>query len=334
LFGAWATTGEEIIVVRRSESSIEVHCHGGAAAAEAILASLSAAGCTILPWQEFIAGDEPSPIRAAARIALAACATQRTATILLDQYRGVLEKAIERVISQLHAGDPAAAISELRELSAWRSFGRHLTSPWRVVIAGPPNVGKSTLINALVGYERAIVFDQPGTTRDVVTAGVAIDGWPIELADTAGLRDGGDALEQSGAVRAREALTSADLLILVLDVTQPGSPEIQNLVREHAGALLVYNKCDLLPANCAAPQIPSGWPTGLIASAKTGINLSALCEKIARRLVPRVPPSGTAIPFTAEQSDAIQYALADAQAGRCGEAIANLASLVAAEHGQ
>jgi tRNA modification GTPase len=334
LFGSWATTGEEIIVVRRSESSIEVHCHGGAAAAEAILASLSAAGCTILPWQEFIAGEEPSRIRAAARIALAACATRRTATILLDQYRGALDKAIERVISQLHAGESAMAIAELRELSAWTSFGRHLTSPWRVVIAGPPNVGKSTLINALVGYERAIVFDQPGTTRDVVTAGVAIDGWPIELADTAGLRDGGDALEQSGAVRAREAIMSADLVILVLDVTQSGSPQNQNLVREHPGALVVYNKCDLLPANSAAPQIPAGFPTGLLASAKTGRNLSALCENISQRLVPRVPPAETAIAFTVEQSDAIQYALTDAQAGDFNEAIANLASLVAAKHPQ
>ena len=73
-----------------------------------------------------------------------------------------------------------------------------ISSSSAVVLSGAPNVGKSSLINALVGYERAIVFAEPGTTRDVVTAGTAVDGWPIELADTAGLRESTDPLEAAG----------------------------------------------------------------------------------------------------------------------------------------
>jgi tRNA modification GTPase len=331
LYGTWAPTGEEVIIVRRDESNIEVHCHGGAAAAEAILASLAAAGCAIIQWQEFIASQELSPIRAAARIALASCATQRTATILLDQYRGALEGAIKRVTEQLTRSHPALAVTELRELLTWTDFGQHLSTPWRVVIVGPPNVGKSTLINALVGYERAIVFDQPGTTRDVVTAGAAIDGWPIELADTAGLRSGGDTLEQEGARRARAALQSADQAILVFDITQAWSQEDERLASELPGALIVYNKCDLL-ADEKATQPAADRPGGLLASAKTGLHLPVLYEQIARRLVPCVPVAGSAIPFTAEQAAGIRSALAYVEDGHYPEAMAILARLVATEH--
>jgi tRNA modification GTPase len=71
-------------------------------------------------------------------------------------------------------------------------LGRHLTRPWRVVVAGAPNVGKSSLINALAGFTRTVVTAVPGTTRDVVATAAAIDGWPVELIDTAGLRLTGD----------------------------------------------------------------------------------------------------------------------------------------------
>ena len=73
------------------------------------------------------------------------------------------------------------------------------------MLAGRPNVGKSSLTNALLGYTRSIVFDQPGTTRDVVTATTAIDGWPIEFSDTAGLREGSEPLEAAGIERAASA---------------------------------------------------------------------------------------------------------------------------------
>ena len=334
LYGRWVTTGEDVVVARRGESRVEIHCHGGAAASRAILDALAAAGCQIEGWQEFIRADEPTPIRAAAHIALAAATTERTAAILLDQYQGALEAAIENAIREFQQGDTESALRRIRELLGWADFGAHLTSPWQVAIAGPPNVGKSTLINALVGYERAIVFDQPGTTRDVVTAQTAIDGWPIELADTAGLRSATDPLEVAGVKRARAQLRAADLAILVFDVTQPWSEELQQLATEWPNSLVVHNKADLLAADHSAAASPPGRPVGVLASAKSGWNVPALLNAIVERLVPVIPSPGAPIPFATELSAALQNVLHHAERGHIEQAVAMLARLVAAGAGK
>jgi tRNA U34 5-carboxymethylaminomethyl modifying GTPase MnmE/TrmE len=127
-------------------------------------------------------------------------------------------------------------------------------------------------------------------------------------------------------------MKSADLVVMVFDATGPWSPENENLVREHHGALIVHNKSDLLTDNRTANRGTGDRPEGLLASAKTGLNLPALCEQISRRLVPRVPPAGLSIPFTAEQTGAIRHALAYAEAGQGHEAATILSRLVATEH--
>ena len=204
VYGRWGgEQAEDVIACRRSESLVEVHCHGGTAAVWRIIDDLLAAGAREEAWAEYVARGEASPIRAAARIALAQATTARTAEILLDQYHGALETTLQQIAAALDAGaeDLSAAQSEMQELLARAAWGLHLTQPWRVVVAGPPNVGKSSLVNALVGYQRAIVHDQPGTTRDVVTALTALEGWPIELCDTAGWRESDDELETAGIAR-------------------------------------------------------------------------------------------------------------------------------------
>src|SRR4029453_3197945 len=96
--------------------------------------------------------------------------------------------AVRQVVAEITREDWSDAVELLGAVLEFAELGQHLTAPWRVVLAGPPNVGKSSLINALAGYQRTIVSHVPGTTRDVVTTTTAIDGWPVELADTAGLR--------------------------------------------------------------------------------------------------------------------------------------------------
>ena len=167
-----------------------------------------------------------------------------------------------------------------------------------MAIAGPPNVGKSSLLNALVGFERSIVFDQPGTTRDLVSIATAIDGWPIELIDTAGLRTGAEKLEAAGIERAQRQIREADLVIWVREVgrgeTGPEPP---------TDAVRVLNKIDLIDAGsrvAGGPKEQSGQPL-LLTSTTTGEGIVELAVEIVRRLVGDPPAPGDAVPFAAEQ---------------------------------
>jgi tRNA modification GTPase len=165
-------------------------------------------------------------------------------------------------------------------------------------LAGRPNVGKSSLLNALAGHDRAIVHPTAGTTRDAVTHATAIEGWPVELCDTAGLRDSENAIEQAGIELARERLADADLIILVRDQTEPWAAEDQAILDQWPKALVVHNKCDLAASRGARPA-------GLSVSALCGSGIEQLLQTISDRLVPDPPPPGAAVPFTREQIDAI-----------------------------
>jgi tRNA modification GTPase len=261
--------------------------------------ALATAGCRPVAWRDWIARQEPDPIAAAARTALAGAQTERTAAVLLDQYHGALRQALEETELLLRMGDQAAARRSIETLLARAILGRHLVRPWQVVLAGPVNVGKSSLINALVGYPRAIVHPAAGTTRDVVPVQTAIAGWPVELCDTAGLRSATHPVEQAGVARAEEGLAAADLVVLVFDRSAAWSAADQALVDAWPQTLVVYNKCDLPPAGGLRPE-------GLCTSALRGDGLHALPHAIAARLVPDPPPAGAAVPFTEEQVERLR----------------------------
>ena len=240
--------GDEVVVRRPQHDVVEVHCHGGPSVATRLVEALTAAGGTQVSPQEWLRSNHASPIAAAARAALAKATTLRAAAILLDQYHGALERALEKILDQLHRGEDSAAAESIEGLLAVAPCGCHLVEPWRVVVAGRPNVGKSSLVNALLGFRRAIVHDTPGTTRDLLTARTAIDGWPIELCDTAGLRDAEHILEQEGINLARQRAESASLVLLVFDATRRWSDEDSDACRHFPNAILVFNKIDLLEA--------------------------------------------------------------------------------------
>jgi len=296
--------GEEVVVSRRTPEAVELHCHGGRAAVARIEEALAERGCPAVSWQAWVAERHGHSIVVAARIALAAARTARTAAILLDQHNGALGRAATEIDRWLCAGEAARAAEGLALLLSRAGVGRHLVEPWRVVLAGPPNVGKSSLINALVGYARAIVDPRAGTTRDVVSAATAIEGWPVALSDTAGLRESGRALERAGIELARRRVASADLLLLVFDLSRPWSSEQHALVEAHPRALIVLNKCDL------PPRPDSRRPDGPVVSALTGQGLDRLTAAIARHLVGDPPPPGAAVPFTPDQIEALEVAAA------------------------
>jgi tRNA modification GTPase len=302
VLGRWGETSEELVACRISDERVELHCHGGRVAAESILGTLVAHGCQRLGWPSWIEREEPDPIAAAARLALAEARTERTAGILLQQYAGALRSELAGILQNLDQGNAAEAAGRLQILADRACLGRHLTEPWQVVLAGRPNVGKSSLINALVGYQRAIVFDQPGTTRDVVTAATAFDGWPVALSDTAGLRTTGDPLESAGIERATRQMEAADCLLLIFDAAQPWTVDDAELAAAWPRALIVHNKSDLAAA-------PDARPPGIWASAVTGQGLDAMIHRVVDRLVPQPPAEGAAVPFTPQQQETIRVAL-------------------------
>jgi len=299
--GRWRTgagTGEELVVCNRSDW-VEIHCHGGTAAARAVIESLVEDGSREVPWAEFawhLASDDFS---AEARIALAQARTERTAAILLDQLRGALREEWRIIESLVASGRSSEAIQRLEQLRSRSQIGLHLTQPFRVVLCGPPNVGKSSLINALLGYQRSVIFHQPGTTRDVLSSHTALDGWPVELSDTAGLREATDPIEAAGVDRARLELQRADLAVIVFDASQPQREMEVQLKSRLPKALAVYNKCDLVRGG--TPPSP-----GLATSALTGEGIETLLTAISQALVPDAPMPGTPLPFTHRQVEMLE----------------------------
>jgi tRNA modification GTPase len=271
--------GDEVILARTGHDSVEIHCHGGRRVVRWVIEQFLARGCV-----ESETDDRPTPARL-----LPFAPTLRTASILLDQLHGAFDSAVRAI---LDTGDRET----LAELARYAPVGRHLLTPWKVVIAGPPNVGKSSLVNALAGYQRTVVSDVAGTTRDVVTVPLALDGWPVEVADTAGLR-GAEGLELQGIERAKRVLAVADLVVWLRDATAPAA----ETAPEDVPGLVVWNKVDR-----ATRTLP-----GLGVSARTGAGIPELVAEMVRRLVPHPPPPGAAVPYTPELAAHIEAAASD-----------------------
>jgi tRNA modification GTPase len=177
----------------------------------------------------------------------------------------------------------AAVRRPLEELSASFAYGKLVHEGLTLAIVGRPNVGKSSLFNRLVERERAIVTAQPGTTRDLVSETVAIGGIPVQLVDTAGIRRALDEAESIGIRKSMEALADADLVLVVLDATQPISDEDRELLSQVAGrsAIAVENKVDVAGSQLSAvsAQLPR-----VRTSALTGEGIPELRAAILRHV--------------------------------------------------
>jgi tRNA modification GTPase len=310
-FGA-DVADDAVLAVKQASPApwVEIHCHGGREIVRSLLESLAARGAKTCTWQQLekLTGDDP--LRTSALAALAAARTARTAAILLDQAHGGFGRAVTAILADAEAGRTGEAAAKLADLHRFAAVGRHLTTPWRVTVAGAPNVGKSSLVNAIAGYQRCIVAPTPGTTRDVVTTQVAIDGWPVELADTAGQRSDAEALEAVGIMLARDTAAAADLCLWVLDASVPPvwpEPPLDSVE-------LVVNKIDLPPAWDFAEA-----KDAIRGSALTGAGIAELCQAIAEWLVPEPPPAGCAVPFTHELCDCVEQTIDLFRAGRFAE---------------
>jgi tRNA modification GTPase len=171
----------------------------------------------------------------------------------------------------------------LSALEASFSRGRIVHDGLTLAIVGRPNAGKSSLFNRLAERDRAIVTPTPGTTRDTVSERISLDGIPLELVDTAGLREAHDVAEQLGIARSREALADAALVLIVLDATQPLNEEEHDLLLAVQGrpALVAMNKRDLAEASVAGSAALDGVSV-IATSALTGEGVAELrCRIVA-----------------------------------------------------
>ncbi len=319
--------GDEVILaVRATEPKVwtEYHCHGGKLVTEWLMKLFANEDCEAISWADFIARSEncSSKDTIALRF-LPEARTLRTASILLDQYHGAYLRAVREAMTALMNNDVEKAQTMIQALLRHADVGLHLTRPWRIAVAGLPNAGKSSLVNALAGYQRSVVAPIPGTTRDVVTTTLAFHGWPVELSDTAGLRQSADDLEREGVARARRALEDTDLCLWVIDVTgelPPGKDAFAAQNKLPVSRILpVLNKTDL----------PSAWDVSrfldaVAVSALTGAGIDALITRMIQRLIPDDPLPGAAVPYSPERIQCLRISQGHIANGEIESALTSL----------
>ena len=284
----------------------EIHCHGGRAAARAVLSRVLSLGARVADSGEFtlraFLNGRMDLSEAEAVMGLIRADSEAARRMSLSQLTGgvsrfVLEArdALTRMLSAIEAAgdfpdevDEAVTAGEVLEEAKRLSTAiagrcneqgaRMVREGVRVAICGRPNVGKSSLLNALLGSSRAIVTDIPGTTRDVLTERMTISGLPVLLSDTAGQRETGDAVERIGVTRAREEMQNADVVLLLLD----GSAALQDedralLSQADERTVILRTKADLPGADWSAEGAIS-------LSAKTGEGMDRLLEALRERV--------------------------------------------------
>ena len=297
-----------------AEDVVEIACHGSPVVLRFCLEAALRAGARVAEPGEFtlraFANGRIDLPRAEAVRDLIDATTLYQAKVAAQQADGSLartlaplKKQILDLVARLEAGidfaedatseidipesgDILPVIDAVRDrvdaLAKSYSYGRYIHDGFHLAIVGRPNVGKSSLFNALLESDRAIVTEIPGTTRDLVAENAAIGGVPVRLIDTAGIRTSDDRIESLGIERSYAALADADLVLLVIDISQGLEADDEALlerVRSSGPHILVGNKCDL-------PQVVHVGGNLELVSATTGTGIEGLRKAILVRLAP------------------------------------------------
>lgn len=302
-----------------AEDVVEIQCHGGEIAAERVLKRVLEAGCAVAEPGEFtkraFLNGRIDLAQAEAVMGLISARSEAAARASVRQLTGGVSARIKPIMDDLTGImalieasddfpdeiDEDAGSEELRGRIAPveaallglidERAARIVTGGSSVVLAGRPNVGKSSIMNAMTGAERAIVTDIPGTTRDVLTANVMINGVSVELTDTAGIRETGDVVEKIGVERAERAMEQADMVLIVLDADCGLDESDRELLEKADGRCLVcVNKTDI-GSEIDAGLISEEYNIPVLEiSARTGQGMEALKAEIAARIAPAEPP--------------------------------------------
>lgn len=275
------------------EDTVELHCHGGMALSRRVLRAALDAGARAAQAGEFskraFLNGKVDLLQAEAVLDVIRAQTDESAKVAVEQLEGGLSRSVGRIFDELLAlcADveatldfseeelPELVVGDLKErlsrilgdtsglIETWNQ-GRILREGLRVVIAGRPNAGKSTLLNALLGMDRAIVSHHAGTTRDVIEESVVVGGVVLRVSDTAGLRETMCDIEAEGIRRSIKTLGTSDLCIYVVDASGGLSgDDISFLLRAQADGrelVVVLNKLDLHPEESVVSRLPVGIP--------------------------------------------------------------------------
>ena len=332
------------------EDSAEFHCHGSPVVLRELLSALFAAGARQAGPGEFtqraFLNGRLDLTEAEAVVDLIDAETAAAARNAAAQLSGSLRRDFQAVtdalldiatrfyavvdypdedIPDIHPEEVdqalTAAGNTLARLLATCGRGRVLKNGVATAIVGRPNAGKSSLLNALAGYERAIVTDIPGTTRDTVEESVVCGGVRLRLMDTAGIRDTQDTVERLGVERSRQALERSDLALAVVDTAAGLTAEDEAILRLAARCprwILVWNKEDLLSGAPQLPRLPEDLPRPAAAvclSARTGAGLEALEAAVAALFPAGEVPDGSIL-TNERQEHAARRAAAAAERAR------------------
>lgn len=337
LFGTWSIsplTAEELVLCRIQETTYELHCHGGLVVQQ-IIKQLVDCGCY---WERdpiigSCSGQQHKTIERLAHKSLIEAVTEKTAAVLLDQKRGALRTALEKISQHLIALEITHATADLERLIRTSYLGAHLTHPWNIQLAGPPNVGKSSLMNRFLGFQRAIVHSSAGTTRDLIQGVTSLQGWPVRFTDSAGIRDFDPSvsqIEQTGIERSLEAARQMDLVLLIIHPShslQTVHQTIENTCPEKC--LRVLNQCDTI-ASQHAKQLAQTL-RAVPVSAVTGDGIQELLDHVITRLVPHVPAAGEPCLFLPELTQQVKEALKALELGNPAQSQSVIMQLLEAD---
>lgn len=347
------------------EAMLELSAHGNPYLLRKILDDLLARGCRLAEPGEFTklaflngrldlsqAEAVLDVIRARSDAALAAAQKQLSGSVgrsveafvarllaimaHLEAYIDFPEEDLPEEDQAGPAQELKALIADFTRLIATSSYSTLLREGARAVIIGLPNAGKSSLLNALAGEERAIVSEEPGTTRDYLETPILVGPYLLRLIDTAGLRDTTGTIERLGIAKTREQISQADLLLVVADASLPDTSSLENLTKEFASSLspsriiILENKADLPSFRPLASFFPAS--PHLPVSAKTGLGLDTLREKLALLLEQEISvPGQDAIIVNARHAHALEEARQSLQSALSKMADGLPAELVASE---
>ena len=305
-------TIDQVTIGCESENNFAIHCHGNPIIVENIMKLLAESGAALVSRENLLTEilseqKDTNTIAIEAKLTIPKAKTLQGSKVIANQIDNGLNKIARHLLTEIDSISIEQINSQARQILEKSNIANLIINGCQIALIGPPNTGKSTLLNLLAGRQKAIVTDIEGTTRDYVTAQCNITPLHIELTDTAGLDEklftDSDSIDKASQQKSFEILKQADVLLLILDISQSAEQFDTSLLERIAGKkiITVLNKCDL-SAKLETKKLPKILTSHVQISAKTGDGIENLKEKIIQITDAADFDLHTPVCFTARQN--------------------------------